>query len=171
MSLCLVHENHLEWKRETPNVVSFVSQGLIDEGQVDTFNLPLYAASLEELEGLVVKNGCFSIEKMEFSDPATWLKGPLDITQWVMHIRAVMECMFATHFGSHEIVDQMFQRSTQKLSHQSELINSRCHEPSQLLAVLKRKWHEKSSNSLFGCTCMSFYVLDLNLQYRIHEDE
>lgn len=106
---------------------------------MDSFNLPLYAASLEELEGLVEKNGCFSMERMELSNPAAWLKGPIDIRQWVMHIRAAMEGMFARHFGSHEVLDQILQRSAQKLSDQSDLVNSRCHEKTQLLAVLKRK--------------------------------
>ncbi|KAM5566917.1 loganic acid O-methyltransferase [Rosa sericea] len=86
------------------SLMDMEKEGLIDEGQVDAFNLPLYAASLEELEGLVVKNGCFSIERMESSNPAAWLKGPVDITQCVMHVRAAMEGMFARHFGSHEVM-------------------------------------------------------------------
>ena len=91
---------------------------------MDSFNLPYYAASLEEMEEIVEKNGCFRIERMESSNQSAWMKGPVDIPVWVRHMRAAMEGMFG--------------RSIDKLVDISDLINSRCGEKTQLLAVLKR---------------------------------
>lgn len=45
------------------------SQGLIHEDQVDSFNLPFYTASLGMMAGLVERNGHFSIERLELTNP------------------------------------------------------------------------------------------------------
>lgn len=117
----------------------FLPQGIIEESDVDSFNLPFYAASLEEMEEIVEKNGCFRIERMELTNPAAYLKGgPVDIPVWVTNVRAATEGMFAKHFGS-EVMEEMFGRLTNKLVDIAELINSRCEVKSQLLTVLKRK--------------------------------
>lgn len=110
----------------------------MSEDQVDGFNLPLYAASPEEMSDLVERNGEFSIEKMELTNPASWLKGPVDIRDWVIHMRAVLEKLFTTHFGS-EIIDEFFERLVKSLSAISNQIESSYREGIQLLAVLKRK--------------------------------
>ena len=89
-------------------------QGLISEDQVDSFNLPYYAASPEEVAGLVEKNGYFSIERMELTNPATVLEGPIDIRAWIMHVRAAMEGMFTKHFAR-ETMDEIFERLIKKL--------------------------------------------------------
>ncbi|KAF5442836.1 hypothetical protein F2P56_035453 [Juglans regia] len=114
--------------------------GLINEDEVDSFNIPFYAASPEEMTGLVERNGYFSIERMELTNPATWLgSGPIDIRAWMMHVRAAMEGIFTEHFSRPEIIDQMFQQMTEKLSDCSEDLKSRSQEKVQLFVVLKRK--------------------------------
>ena len=99
--------------------------------------MPFYAASPEEMAGLIEGNGYFSIERMELTNPATWLKGPVDIRTWIMHVRAAMEGMFIKHFGR-EIMDEMFERLIAKLSHFSAHLESRSQEKVQLFLVLKR---------------------------------
>ncbi|OMO55598.1 SAM dependent carboxyl methyltransferase [Corchorus capsularis] len=40
-------------------------KGLVSEDKLDSFNLPRYNPTPRELEGLIKKNSCFSIERME----------------------------------------------------------------------------------------------------------
>ncbi|CAM8937357.1 unnamed protein product [Rhodiola kirilowii] len=46
-------------------LVDMAKEGLILEEDVISFNLPTYYPSVEELEGIIQRNGSFSIEKME----------------------------------------------------------------------------------------------------------
>lgn len=117
----------------------WIVQGLIEESQVDSFNLPYYAATPEEMVEIVERNGYFIIDRVELTNPASWLQGrPVNIPIFLMHVRAAMEGHFAKHFG-HQIIDQFFQRLEIKLLDNSDLFNSRCHEKVQLSVVLRRK--------------------------------
>ena len=116
-----------------------ILQGLIAEDRVDSFNLPFYAASPDEMAELVEQNGYFSIERMELTNPVPSLEGPIDIRAWIMHLRAATEGVFIKHFGR-EAIDEIFKRLIKKLSNYSELLNSRTNVKVQLFAVLKRKW-------------------------------
>lgn len=108
---------------------------------MDSFNIPIYITSPSEMTKLIEKNGHFSIERMEVAEPATWLKGRIDIEVWINHVRAAMEATFIQHFKNKELIDEMFERVIKKLSqsHYSEEINQKLHEKLQLFAVLKRK--------------------------------
>ncbi|KAM1081716.1 hypothetical protein FF1_020521 [Malus domestica] len=101
-------------------LMDMAKEEIIEESKVDSFNLPYYAASVEEMEEIVEKNGCFRIQRMESSNQSAWMKGPVDIPVWVRHMRAAMEGMTLWKWDI------------------SDLINSRCGEKTQLLAVLKR---------------------------------
>ncbi|XP_010093319.2 farnesoic acid carboxyl-O-methyltransferase [Morus notabilis] len=122
-------------------LMEMVREGLIKESQVDSFNLPLYqSASPEEIVDIVERNGCFSIERLELSKPSSWLKGAaVDVPAWMMHARAAMEGNFIKHFGSNEVVDEVFKRLTKKHLDHSELLPQWCNQDVQLFIVLKRK--------------------------------
>jgi len=47
---------------------------LFDESEIDSFNLPCYASSPEEMRKVVERNGKFSIERMELTNPMPLLK-------------------------------------------------------------------------------------------------
>lgn len=105
---------------------------------MDSFNLPYYAATPEEMKEIVDKNGCFIIDSLELTNPASWLQGqPVDFAFLMKHIRASMEGHFSKHFGP-EIIDDFFQRLLQLHEANSDLINSRCQEKVQLFVVLRR---------------------------------
>lgn len=88
---------------------------------------------------LVEENGNFSIERMELTAPTTWLQVPIDIKEWINHVRAATEAIFTQHFGNDlNIIDQMFERVIPKLEDHHEEINSKLHEKVQLFVVLKR---------------------------------
>ncbi|XP_022146823.1 probable S-adenosylmethionine-dependent methyltransferase At5g38100 [Momordica charantia] len=121
-------------------LIDMSKEGLVSEAQVDSFNLPIYITCPSEMRQLVEENGEFSIERMELTDPTTWVKGNIDTQEWVSHVRAAMEGIFTKHFGDNlNIIDQMFQRVIKKLEHHREDINSKLHEKVQLFVVLKRK--------------------------------
>ncbi|PON68105.1 SAM dependent carboxyl methyltransferase [Trema orientale] len=120
-------------------LMEMVQEGMIKESQVDSFNLPLYnSATPEEIKGLVERNGCFSIERLELSTPSSWLENPIDIAAWMMHVRAAMEGSFIKHFGSSEVVDQVFTRLTKKHLDHSQMLQTWCNQKVQLFVVLKR---------------------------------
>ncbi|GMI87498.1 hypothetical protein like AT1G68040 [Hibiscus trionum] len=113
-------------------------EGLISEDEVDSFNLPIYTPSPEDMEAAVEKNGQFSIEILELSNAAALVDGRVDIKAWVSHVRAANEEMFVKHFGG-DVIDEMFDRLTKKLFMFSEQVNSGYKDRTQLLVVLIRK--------------------------------
>ena len=116
------------------------AQGKISEAQVDSFNLPMYVPSLEEMMELVQKNGCFDIEKMELTSPGVHASMTNTSSMGkaiVMHVRAGMERMLIQHFGS-EIIDELFNRYAKKFEEfPHHVLPSK---KVQLFVVLKRKW-------------------------------
>ncbi|EOA34849.1 hypothetical protein CARUB_v10022430mg [Capsella rubella] len=122
-------------------LIQMQSKGLITEEQVDTFNIPIYSPSPEEVTFLVEKNGCFTIESMELMNPAAWLKRPMnveDVRQWMVCIKATMGSLFINHFGDH-VLDEIFDRLTVKLVGLTEKIESSYREKLMMFFALKRK--------------------------------
>jgi len=76
-------------------------QGKIKEEEVDSFNLPAYYMSPEELEATVDGNGCFSIERMEeLPLIAMGELGSLPKAQIITSsLRATTEGLIKAHFG------------------------------------------------------------------------
>lgn len=105
---------------------------------MDSFNLPFYAASPDEMTEIVERNGFFNIERMELNDPAAWLKRRINIPEWVLHLRAAMEESFRKNFGG-EVLDEFFDRLTKKLSKFSDELELKYREKTLLLVVLKRQ--------------------------------
>ncbi|KAH8481233.1 hypothetical protein H0E87_031692, partial [Populus deltoides] len=98
------------------SLLDLAKEGKISEAQVDSFNLPMYVPSLEEMMELVQKNGCFDIEKMELTSPGVHASMTNTSSMGkaiVMHVRAGMERMLIQHFGS-EIIDELFNRYAKK---------------------------------------------------------
>ncbi|KAK3418775.1 salicylate carboxymethyltransferase [Eucalyptus grandis] len=95
-----------------------VSEGLIEEEKVDSFNVPMYTPSPKEVRGEVQKQGSFSIDCLEVSE-VNW--SVLDTnfnTNVVLEdegynmakcMRAVFEPLLVEHFGE-EIIDEVFKR-------------------------------------------------------------
>ncbi|KAK3043460.1 hypothetical protein RJ639_002039 [Escallonia herrerae] len=76
--------------------------GIISEEKVDSFNMPLYFPSAQELERVIVMNNKFTIERMEFlSQPE---KESFDPILKSLHMRAIAEGIIRDNFGP-KIVD------------------------------------------------------------------
>ena len=105
---------------------------------MDSFNLPVYAPSQEQMTDLVKRNGCFTIERMELVYRASKLVAPITGKECGMHLRAGMEGMIAKHFGS-GIIDELFDTFSKKSVEFSHQLESSTREGAQLFAALRRK--------------------------------
>ncbi|XP_062102448.1 S-adenosyl-L-methionine:benzoic acid/salicylic acid carboxyl methyltransferase 3-like [Humulus lupulus] len=96
-----------------------VSEGLIEEEKVDSFNIPQYTPSPSELTDEVVKEGSFTVNKVEVSqvhwsasdDTAFGTSEELNDGGYSVAkcMRAVAEPLLVSHFGE-AIIDEVFRR-------------------------------------------------------------
>lgn len=94
------------------------SEGLIDESKLDSFNLPYYAATKEEVRELIEEEGSFAIKRLEAfnMDWDAYLRisdGSLGKQERAIKlatdIRAVGEPILASQFGE-SVMDDLFRR-------------------------------------------------------------
>ncbi|XP_042000508.1 loganic acid O-methyltransferase-like [Salvia splendens] len=113
-----------------------VKEGVIEQEQVDSFNVPNVYPCVKDLSRVVERNGCFEIVKMEFGEVAV---GKVELENSIMVIRAIFEGCMANHFGA-VVVNQLFVRAMQhKLQFAAILNSAGIHGTiSQIMAVLKR---------------------------------
>ncbi|XP_078153954.1 anthranilate O-methyltransferase 3-like [Carex rostrata] len=103
----------------TDSLDSMVREGIIEEEKLDTFNLPFYAPSTEEVVAIVTLQGLFEIISFKTFvsnfDPFDDLDDHAEFdnvqsgTNCAKVMRSVLEPMIACHFGS-AIVDDLFSR-------------------------------------------------------------
>ncbi|KAL3731286.1 hypothetical protein ACJRO7_028200 [Eucalyptus globulus] len=120
------------------SLMDMAKEGIISEAQVDSFNLPVYAPSPDEMTALVESNGCFSIERMDLAAPGSKIDVSFGGHACMLHLRAGMEGIISKHFGS-DIIDDLFDRFLGKTNEFSDRLNSAYRQGSQLVAILKRK--------------------------------
>lgn len=99
-------------------LLQMTAEGLIEEEKIDTFNLPLYAPSIGEIEDEVKKEGSFVIEqyqlfggneengKAQEDDESRELK----ILGTVRSARSIFEPYIHGHFGQGLSMDRVFKR-------------------------------------------------------------
>ncbi|KAF3437225.1 hypothetical protein FNV43_RR19978 [Rhamnella rubrinervis] len=83
-------------------LVDMAKRGIISEEKIDTFNQPQYNATFEQVEAILERNGCFSIEIMEslpFEKPSPSVFSGV--------LRAGLGPLVEKHFGD-EILDELF---------------------------------------------------------------
>ncbi|XP_010026916.2 LOW QUALITY PROTEIN: S-adenosyl-L-methionine:benzoic acid/salicylic acid carboxyl methyltransferase 3 [Eucalyptus grandis] len=101
-----------------------VSEGLIEEEKLDSFNIPQYTPSPKEVRLEVQKQGSFSIDCLEVSE-VNWNVFDTDFDPNVVSkdgeynlarcMRAVAEPLLIDHFGE-EIMDELFKRYKAQLA-------------------------------------------------------
>ncbi|OWM76928.1 loganic acid O-methyltransferase-like isoform X2 [Punica granatum] len=119
-------------------LMEMAKEGVITEDQVDSFNLPIYAASCEEMTELIQRNGSFAIKAMELINPSLGMTGPTNIQEWTNHVRAAMEGLFIAHFRARSVVDEIFDRLGKKLEEDAHLVEASYREKIVLFAILRR---------------------------------
>ncbi|MQM06049.1 hypothetical protein Taro_038865 [Colocasia esculenta] len=105
----------------------WLSQGYIMEEKVDTFNLPYYQPCLMEVEGVIRRDGSFSMKCLE-TLKVVW-DAPQEHDDNIKHsestpsdtarshtntMRAVLEPMLESHFGG-DIIEDLFLRYSRAL--------------------------------------------------------
>ncbi|WMV06708.1 hypothetical protein MTR67_000093 [Solanum verrucosum] len=118
--------------------MDLVNEGKLDESLVDTFNLPLYYPSLQDMTKVVEKNGLFSIERMELINIKSNLVDEADAKTLMINLRAVLEELLINHFGS-EIAKEACQRTILKSEEISAWMKANYEKSCQLFIALKRK--------------------------------
>ena len=93
-------------------------QGLIEGEKLNSFNMPLYSPSPGEVKSEVLKEGSYTIDRLEITEvnwnghrnefdlPDAFKDGGYNVTKC---IRAVAEPLLASHFGE-AIIDEVFRR-------------------------------------------------------------
>ncbi|XP_042477855.1 S-adenosyl-L-methionine:benzoic acid/salicylic acid carboxyl methyltransferase 3-like [Macadamia integrifolia] len=114
------------WELLSKSLNDLVSEGLIDERKVDSFNLPYYIPSRKELEAIVCAEGSFYLDQLEIFDVNWDASDDDDIKEFMFDrfmsgqkvakcIRAATESLLACHFG-YVVIDVLFNRYMEYVS-------------------------------------------------------
>ncbi|EOY32829.1 S-adenosyl-L-methionine-dependent methyltransferases superfamily protein, putative [Theobroma cacao] len=114
------------WELLTKSLFDLVAEGLIEESDVDSFNMPCYNPCQEEVLEIVEKEGSFDLDKLEkFGvnwDPEddvcnkNFVFNKYKSGQNVANcIRAITEPLLASHFGE-TIIHNLFTRYAQHVA-------------------------------------------------------
>ncbi|XP_049415038.1 loganic acid O-methyltransferase-like [Solanum stenotomum] len=120
------------------SLMDLVNEGKLDESLVDSFNLPMYFPSLEDMTKVVEKNGCFSIEMMELRHTKSKILDEVDAKTLMITVRACLEGVLINYFGS-KIAEEACTRTILKSEEISAWMKVNYEKPSILFIVLKRK--------------------------------
>ncbi|CAK7349659.1 unnamed protein product [Dovyalis caffra] len=115
-------------------IVDMAKKGIISEEKLDSFNVPQYFPSPQEMEAAVKRNGSFCIERIECLHDEKKQANPKEARAFSSHVRAGLEFLLSEHFG-HEIMDELFDSFTRKIE-ENEVFDLGV--AFKLLVVLKR---------------------------------
>ncbi|KAJ6736297.1 JASMONATE O-METHYLTRANSFERASE-LIKE [Salix viminalis] len=106
------------WELLAQALMSMVSEGLVEEEKVDSFNAPYYGPCVEEIKTEIEKEGSFIVSRLEtfqiewdggVDDAGTTFGAQSRGQRVAKTIRAVVESMLEFHFGK-DIMDELFKR-------------------------------------------------------------
>ncbi|KAK8515624.1 hypothetical protein V6N13_139404 [Hibiscus sabdariffa] len=106
------------WDLLTKSLFDLVAKGLVQESDVDSFNIPFYTPCQKEVREIIEKEGSFNLERMEVFEENWDFEDNDYNTNFVFEknrsgqnvaktVRAVIESMLANHFGE-SIIDDLF---------------------------------------------------------------
>ncbi|XP_010246471.1 PREDICTED: salicylate carboxymethyltransferase-like [Nelumbo nucifera] len=111
-------EGGYSWELLGQALNDLVSQGLIEEEKVNTFNMPIYIASPREMKSVIEREGSFDIDRLETSEIKWREEDNLgdneanklrDANNLARYLRAVAEPLLADHFGE-ALMEELFCR-------------------------------------------------------------
>ncbi|TXG49914.1 hypothetical protein EZV62_025789 [Acer yangbiense] len=128
-----------QWEILAKALTEMVSQKVIDEEKLDSFDVPYYSPSKEEVKEVVDKEGSFATELLEtfateLGDKNIWRSGK----EIANSLRSFTESVISDHFGI-EIIDKLYEKVTDILI--QDLATQSDDEPIKnisLVVVLKR---------------------------------
>ncbi|KAJ4976907.1 hypothetical protein NE237_002013 [Protea cynaroides] len=124
-------EDSIPWELLALSLNDLVSQGVIEEKKLDSFNMNIYHPCTEEVEAIIKAEGSFNLDKLDTYE-VVWeaihngenkelmLKESRSSKIIAMAIRAVTEPLLVHHFGEAINIDKLFQRYEE---HASEFLS------------------------------------------------
>ncbi|XP_043723046.1 probable caffeine synthase 4 [Telopea speciosissima] len=103
------------WELLSEALIAMVSEGLIEEEKLDSFNVPYYTASCKEIQEVIDKEGSFDTKQLvtfaldigDKEETNMQVKGD----KVAKNIRSVSEPLISHHFG-HEIIEPLYEKFT-----------------------------------------------------------
>lgn len=100
--------NSFFWELLSKSLAILVSKGEVEEEKLDSYNVPFYAPSPDELEGEIRREGSFVMDKLEMFETEGDVEDSTNYgTDVAMTVRAIQESMISYHFGE-RILDSLF---------------------------------------------------------------
>ncbi|KAI9113533.1 hypothetical protein K1719_015460 [Acacia pycnantha] len=127
--------NSFFWEILTRSFATLVSKGDVEEEKVDSYDVHFYAASREEIEEQVRKEGSFELERIEISEieRKEEVEGSYG-TVIAKTVRAIQESMISNHFGE-GILDALFEEYARLVDEEMEKQEIK---PINFVVVLKK---------------------------------
>ncbi|EMS61628.1 Caffeine synthase 1 [Triticum urartu] len=109
-------------------------EGVIDKAKFDSFYVPVYGPSGEELREVIQDEGSFSIRDMRVYDATTDMDSMLFTpSSFVNHLRAIFEPIIVEHFG--EVMDEFVRTAERRWSLEGSMQDERARNPRAMLVV------------------------------------
>ncbi|KAF6988339.1 hypothetical protein CFC21_005896 [Triticum aestivum] len=111
------------WESVALILSDMVSKGVINKAKFDTFYIPIYGPSDEELRGIIQAEGSFSIREMQVNEPTSNVESTLiSSSKMASLLRAGFEPIIVQHFGSSgEIMDEFVRTAERRWNQQGSL--------------------------------------------------
>lgn len=128
-----------QWELLAKALAGMVSQKLIDEDQLDSFDVPYYSPSKEEVKEVVESEGSFATELLEtfateVGDKNIWRSGE-EITN---SLRSFTESVISDHFGM-EIIDKLYDKVADILIQDLATLSDEPIQNISLVVVLRKR--------------------------------
>ncbi|KAM3257043.1 hypothetical protein ACQJBY_049416 [Aegilops geniculata] len=122
------------WETIVQILSVMVLEGVIDKAKFDSFYVPVYGSSGEELRQIIQEEGSFSIRDMQVYDSTTDMDSMLFTpSSFVNHLRAIFEPIIVEHFG--EVMDEFVRTAERRWSLEGSMQDERARNPRAMLVV------------------------------------
>ncbi|KAM0944230.1 putative jasmonate O-methyltransferase [Dioscorea sansibarensis] len=111
---------YLLWELLAQALMDMASQGIVEMEKIDSFNVPFYAPTLEEVKNAIRREGSFAIKSIQMFDVG-WgeardhacehervVENATTAQRMAKSVRASSESLFVSHFGP-EPMDELFE--------------------------------------------------------------
>ncbi|KAL8463485.1 hypothetical protein ACS0TY_034217 [Phlomoides rotata] len=117
-------------------LMDLAKKGRLSEAKIDSFNIPFYLTTPQQLKGILERSHSFSIERIEILDnPGKYSVPSMNARAWIY--RAPFEKLLTYHFGG-EVIDELFDLFEKKLAASPVFCDPANDKSIVILAMLKR---------------------------------